>query len=241
MINNSIGQILTDPVALCAERHKDYGLLQITSNAEIPIHAFSPIALFELAEAVRQHPVFFLGDTTITPVVITGISAHPQATYQPVINRLYPFSLQKLNNENAGAILFDESCSRIVSCHTNKNAMPLFDNSGNPSDILHLITNTAVQLYGGQRQAEALANAFKEAGVLTVSPLEFTSTVGEQEKTQRFYMLDEKAYRNLPADTVHGWFKKGWLDAAGLILLSHAHWYQHLNKSQTKEQTGARV
>lgn len=237
--NNLSDSILTSPTALCAEKHKNLGLLQVTNQAELPTHAFLPIALFELAEAVRLHPVFFIGDTTITPVVITGISAHQQIIYQPVINRLYPFSLRKLNNENAGAIIFDNSCPRLTSCKENKSAIPLFDNTGNPSDLLRLITNTAVQHYAGQQQAEIFATALKEAGVLTVSQLEFTSAVAEQKKTHRFYMLNEKAYRNLPADTVHDWFKKGWLDAASLILASHIHWYQHLNKSQIQQQAGA--
>lgn len=236
MPNNSSDSILTSPTALCAEKHKNLGLLQGASQTEIHTHAFLPIALFELAEAVRLHPVFFIGDTTITPVVITGISAHQQIIYQPVINRLYPFSLRKLNNENAGAIIFDNSCPRLTSCKENKAAIPLFDNTGNPSDLLRLITNTAVQHYAGQQQAEVFANALKEAGLLTVSQLEFTSTVAEQKKTHRFYMLNEKAYRNLPADRVHDWFKKGWLDAAGLILMSHVHWHQHLNNSQNQRQ-----
>lgn len=228
--------ILSSPTVLCAERHKNLGLLKAASSAEIPTSSFAPIALFELAEAVRNHPVFLLGDETITPVVITGISPANQMLYQPVIHRLYPFSLQKLNDQNAAAMLFDPDCPRIVPCETHKDAIALFNADGQPTDMLQFITNSAVQYYTGQKHAEIFANALKETGLLSVSQLEFTTSENGQEKTLRFYMLNEKAYRNLPADIVHAWFKKGWLDAAGLILMSHAHWYQHLNKSQNQRQ-----
>lgn len=230
------GSSLSSSAVLCAERHKELGLLKAASPDEIPDSSFAPIALFELAEAVRSHPVFFLGDETITPVVITGISPANQMLYQPVIHRLHPFSLQKLSDQNAAALLFDPDCQRMVPCKTHKDAIALFSTDGQPTEMLQLIINTAVQHYTSQKQAEIFANALKEAGVLSVSQLEYTHSENGQDKTLRFYMLNEKAYRNLPADTVHAWFKKGWLDAASLILMSHAHWYQHLNKSQNQRQ-----
>lgn len=228
--------ILNSSIPLCAEAHNHYGLLQVKNSAEIPSSSFAPIALFELAEAASSHPIFFLGNEIITPVVITGISPANQMLYQPVIHRLYPFSLQKLTDQNAAALVFDPNCQRMVPCTTHKDAIALFSADGQPTEMLQLVINTAVQHYTSQKQAEIFANALKEAGVLTVSQLEYTHSENDQDKTLRFYMLNEKAYRNLPADTVHTWFKKGWLDAANLILMSHAHWYQHLNKSQNQRQ-----
>lgn len=230
------GSRLSSSTVLCAEKHKALGLLKAASPNETPHSSFAPIALFELVEAVRSHPVFFLGDETITPVVITGISPANQMLYKPVIHRLYPFSLQKLTDQNAAALVFDPNCQRMVPCTTHKDAIALFSANGQPTEMLQLIINTAVQHYTSQKQAEIFANALKEAGVLSVSQLEYTHSENGQDKTLRFYMLNEKAYRDLPADTVHAWFKKGWLDAASLILMSHAHWYQHLNKSQNQRQ-----
>lgn len=235
--------LLKEPVSLCAEEHRRLGILQPLDVDDKTENLFEPVILPELVEVIQHHSVFFFGDDQLSPVAITGLhteadlpSQRMAAGYQTFIRRLYPFALQKLPEQNAGVLVFDAASTRIKPAAENADVTALFAGDGNPTAILHKIGAEAAQYYEGWQQAQEFTTGLKEAGLLIRSPLKFTLEIQGKETPQHFYMIDENAYRNLPANTVYKWFQKGWLEAAGLIILSHLHWYRHLKSTQNTEQ-----
>lgn len=239
----SYSSILQSPVSLCAENHKNYGLIQKKNQLSSLKNLYTPIALFEFIQVASHYPIFFMGEDDIFPVAITGIqpppppqSDAPVALYQPALRQLYPFALHKLPDQAAGVLLFDENSKQVIPSVNDSGALALFDTHGNPTDILQQIGTAAAQFYTGHMQAKKLAMVLKNAAILTPSQLEFKVVEDGVQKIYPFYMIDEQAYRRLPAHIVHNWHQRGWLDAAGLIILSHLHWYRHLKAAQFAEQ-----
>ena len=239
----SYSSILQSPVSLCAEKHQKYGFTQENLQSKPANNLFTPIALFELINIANHYPIFFLGEDDIIPVAITGLhnpsvthSGNTSEIYQPALKQLYPFALHKLPDQAAGVLIFDESSKQITSSAADSSALALFDENGNPTDILYQIGAAAAQFYTGHLQAKKLALALKDVGILIPSQLEFKVQEDGIDKIHPFFMIDEQAYRNLPAHIVHSWHQKGWLDAATLIIFSHLHWHRHLKAAQLAEQ-----
>lgn len=224
---------IKSPVSLCAEAHKNYGYLPLPDQDLEIKSLFTPVALFEFAEAAQHYPIMFSNNDAMTPVAVTGLARNTDrrqsgGAYKTVTTRLYPFTLEKLPNQNAGIVIFDAHSKQVVSLADDSNALPFFTESGEPSQELRNLAGYLGQLYDGRRSAEDFSRALKEAGLLVPQELILQSNEEDTQARHLFYVINQKAYRNLPEKTVHLWFQNGWLDAAHMVLLSQQHWSQPL-------------
>ncbi|MDH7785446.1 hypothetical protein QBD01_001464 [Ochrobactrum sp. 19YEA23] len=231
--------VLELPVVLCAETHRSLGYVQRQQTEPIELPLFAPIASFEFPNIAKHYPILFFNDDAVFPVAITGQVGSGGAVYAPNptnmqpylpgVMQLYPFMLEKLPDQDAGVLIFDQKSAQLTPLTENHSAAALFNDAGAPTETLHQIASFAAQLFDGRRRAAAFALALKAAGVLTPSLLEFNEMEPAGLKQHRLYMINEPAYRALPKDTVHDWFLKGWLDLASLVLVTQRHWlnYRH--------------
>lgn len=220
---------IKNPVSLCAEIHRNYGYLPLSEQNLKTQSLFTPIALFEFTEVAQHYPIMFANNDTRTPVAVTGLTKklagrHSGAGYETVTERLYPFALEKLPNQAAGIVIFDAHSKQVVSLTDNSKAQPFFTESGAPSQELRNLAGYLEQLYYGRRSAEAFSKALKEAGLLLPQELVLQNKNDHKQQLCQFYVINQKAYRDLQEKTVHHWFLNGWLDAAHMVLLSNQHW-----------------
>lgn len=221
------------PVALCAEQHRHHGFIASTSTTKTP-NLFAPITLSEFADVSRCYPILFFNEDAVFPVAIVGQvrrgrqTFSPLAsgtnTYLPAVYRLHPFMLEKLPDQDAGILLFDPSAGQVVPLEQNGAALPLFDETGQPTNLLRQFAGFAAQIHEGRRQAALFAETLRNKGLLTPSLVEFSQPSEQGQKTSLLYMISEPAFRALPSNTVYDWFQNGFLEAAQLVLLSQRHW-----------------
>lgn len=227
-----------DPVILCADAHSSYGYIkkQDLSLENFPLYA--PIAWFELANIARCYPILFIDNDAIFPVAITApmaggeIAFNPATAILPAVVQLYPFMIEKVPNEDAGVLIFDQKNDQIFPMDQNPLASPLFDSSGTPTHVLRQIAAFAAQFYDGRIRATAFAQAVKTAGILMPSQLELSDIGPNGARLHRLYTINDQAYRALPKDTIYEWLQQGWLDAISLILASQHHWLNYRTNSQ---------
>lgn len=220
---------IKSPVSLCAEAHRNYGYLTLTDQDLKTKSLFTPIALFEFADVAQHYPIMFCNNDARTPVAVTGLTKNvagrnSSATYETVTTRLYPFALEKLPNQDAGIVVFDAHSKQVVSLDEDSRAQPFFTKSGEPSQELRNLAGYLERLYYGRRNAEVFSKALEEAGLLVPQELAIQSKNEDEQAQYKFYVINQKAYRDLQEKTVHHWFKNGWLDAAQMVLLSQQHW-----------------
>ncbi|MBA8852556.1 hypothetical protein FHW20_003519 [Ochrobactrum intermedium] len=229
-------QTFEAPVALCAEQHRHHGFIRSTSTMKTP-NLFAPITLAEFADISRCYPILFFNEDAVFPVAIVGQVRRGQQIFSPVasganaylpaVYQLYPFMLEKLPDQDAGILLFDSSAGQVVPLEQNAAALPLFDEAGQPTNLLHQLAGFAAQIHEGRRRASLFAEALRNKGLLTPSLVEFSQPSKHGQRRSHLYTISEPTFRALSSNTVYDWFLSGFLEATQLALLSQRHWQNY--------------
>lgn len=223
--------------ALCAETHRHYGIIPDLSLAERQLPTYVPISLSEFAVVGRKYPILFLRDEITYPVAVTGsislggaafnVSRDLSTSDLPGVLQMDPFMFEKLPDQDNGILIFDENNGRVVPLSDSSQAKPIFDKSGNPTELLKRIALLGAQLYEGRQSAIELSCDLLRYNLLIQSPVEINDYGPHGQRRRRLYAIDERAYRALPSNVIYDWFIKGWIEMISIISLTQRHWISY--------------
>lgn len=235
------------PCILCAESHRDHGFHK-RQNFNFAKHiVVAPLGFNEIPLAAKHYPILFMENDGIVPVAIMGLSGKMNTFVQtdgqwlpghyiPQIFQLYPFTLEKLPDQDNGVLIVDMECNAIIPNADSHKDIRLFDSAGNPTRLLHEIASAAQQRYHDGIVGAEFANLLRDSNVLTQSLVQFDGETGQNANIARLWAINEPAYRSLPVETIAGWFRSGWLDVASVVLLSQKIWSQWALPANTASQ-----
>lgn len=231
------------PTLLRSDTHAGLGLRRDATAAFAGSATAIPVVASEFAAAGRQYPIVFTGDDAAMPVIVTGIEAGKnlfveadgrwkQGFYVPAYIRRYPFIGITLSSEERIMLGFDEQSDSIAAVASDADAIPLFDDEGNPTDAsrraIDLCENYAVE----HRQMRGFGAALLEHGLLVERSAQIRRDDDEfVAQVDRFRVVDEAAARALPQEVVLEFHAKGWLHLVTLHLASQLSWQSVLSAS----------
>ncbi len=223
------------PVAL---RFDEYGRHSLAADRD---HRFAsrvvavPLGIGEFPRAAGQYPIVFVDAGAPMPLAVLGLHGRNlmvgpdgrwrEGHYVPAYIRRYPFIL--VETEAAGDRLpaIDEACGWLLPDGARADATRLFDASGGPSRCVAEMMELCAAVDAEHRRSAAFVQALAGQGILVVPRAD----------RDGFRIVDEAAWRALPAETLGGWHRQGWTDLVALHLASQ-HCWQALAEFQGDDQ-----
>ena len=223
-----------NPVPLQAKTHAQTKLSKKPDFAFAAKSTAVPIIARELPIAAQNYPIVFTGGDNPQPFVVLGLGrnqnlfVNPDGTwrakcYIPAYVRRYPFIL--ITSENAQRVLLsiDEDCSRISTDET-VDGNNLFDADGKPTPTTDTATKFCQDFHQNYQNTMVFGAAVAASGILRPNQLNIKNGDKQSTALQGFQIVDEKALRELPDETILEWHKKGWLALLNMHLASQYHW-----------------
>jgi len=224
------------PTLLRSDAHAGFGLRRDATASFAAGATAIPIVASEFAAAGRQYPIVFTNDGSAMPVIVTGIEAGKslfveadgrwkQGFYVPAYIRRYPFIGITLSSEERLMLGFDEQSDSITAAAADVDALPLFDDEGNPTDVsqraIDLCENYAVE----HRQIKEFGAALLEHKLLVERNAQIRRDDDDiVAEISSFRVVDEAALRALPQEVVLEFHAKGWFHLIVLHLASQLSW-----------------
>ncbi|MBV1887456.1 MAG: SapC family protein [Parvibaculaceae bacterium] len=222
------------PVPLQSKTHAQTILSKKADFAFAANSTAVPIIAREVPIAAQNYPIVFTGGESPQPFAVLGLGpnqnlfVNPDGTwrekcYIPAYVRRYPFIL--ITSENAQRVLLsiDEDCSRIGTDET-VDGNPLFDAEGKPTPTTDTATKFCQDFHQNYKSTAVFGAAVAASGILRPNQLNIRNGDKQSTALQGFQIVDEKALRALPDETILDWHKKGWLSLLNMHLASQYHW-----------------
>lgn len=221
-----------DPVLLRFEEHRDAGLTAANDFNFAREAVAIPLCIGEFAVAMRHFPIVFAIDDQASPIALTAIhkernlfvepdGSWKAGAYVPAYLRRYPFIVTETEDRTRQLLAVDRGSERYVASVAGRNdAARLFDDVGGPTVTAQSAMAICNAFHTDYSTTVAFGGALLEAKVLMPYHANFRLPDGAAHQLNGFYVVDEKAYRALPAKTVADWHAKGWLDLVTLHLAS---------------------
>jgi hypothetical protein len=209
------------------DRHQDLKLLPESDFRFAANVAQIPLTFAEVALACRHYVIVFApGKDAPRLLALAGLRGkgnvfvEPNGSwrsghYVPAAIRRYPFTLMATPDKDKMVLALDVESERI----SKNKGRKLFEN-GKPSPVIQEASAFLKRLQMESVATDAFTSGLAKAGILKEGRLAFKSPEGKQEGTDRLLMVDEKKLRDLPAETVADWHRKGWLALIHFHLLS---------------------
>ncbi|UHC20000.1 SapC family protein (plasmid) [Methylobacterium currus] len=200
-----------------------------------------PLTVPEFAAAGRVYPIVFAQDEAAMPLAVTGLAAgrnlfvSPDGAwrpgcYVPAYLRRYPFIGIEIEAGTPPLLGVDTTSDLISTDAVRDGAEPLFDAGGEATER----TRSAMafcEAYAAEHAATRdFARALTERGLLVARTAEVqlraTGSAPEAERSvlSGFQVVDEAAFRALPAEALGELHARGWLAAIVLHLASQLSW-----------------
>jgi hypothetical protein len=241
-----------DPLLLRSEQHREAGIMPPKSFAFARSAAAMPLCLSEFAVAQRHYPIAFVEDETAAMpmallaleqdqnLFVEGDGTWSAGTYVPAYVRRYPFIVLESPDKTQHMLMVDQASDRYITKAGNaKDAVRLFDEQGEPTPAAREAITFCEAYFADHTATMAFGKALKEAKVLTPSRANITFPDGKPHTVNGFSSVDEKALRELPAETVALWHKRGWLDLITLHLASRLSWQNLLDRRAARNPAKA--
>lgn len=239
-----------DPVLLRFEEHGDVGLAPATNFSFAREAVAIPLCIGEFAVAMRHVPIVFAMDGQASPIALVGIKRGHNlfverdgtwrlGSYVPAYIRRYPFIVTEAADSAQRFLTIDRGSDRFVaSAAAHSDAQRLFDEVGEPTATAQSAMAFCQAYHTDYTSTVAFGRALMAAKVLTLYHAEFRLPDGSQYLINGFYVVDEEAFRTLPAKTVAEWHAKGWLHLVTLHLVSQQSFQNlfDLNAQRAKER-----
>jgi hypothetical protein len=221
-----------DPVLLRFEDHGDVGLAPPADFGFASEAVVIPLCVGEFVPAMRHYPIVFAADGSASPLVVVGIrqghnlfverdGGWRAGTYIPAYVRRYPFIGVETPDKAQQLLTIDRKSNRFVaSASARTDAERLFGADGKPTSTAQSAMAFCQAYHADIVNTLAFAKALGEAKLLTPNHVQMQFPDGGQQTLDGFCVVDEKAFRAVPAKTVADWHARGWLDLATLHLAS---------------------
>jgi hypothetical protein len=223
-----------DPVLLRFDRQRQGGRVRHAA-VDFALEATAvPLGIGEFMPAIRHYPVVFSEAGPAIPLAVLGLQQGGkllvdhhgawqagQGHYQPGYVRRYPFAANDAPAHSARLRAVTEELD-ITTDHAGAA----------PSDM-----DLCQAFHEDHLRTSAFAEAMDEAGLLVAQRCELQFPGGVHYTLHGFRVIDEEAFRALPAATLAGWHGKGWLDLISLHLASQRNWQLLLDLHASRHQT----
>jgi hypothetical protein len=224
------------PVLLSFQEHGQSGLAQPDGFGFAREAAAVPLGMGEFMPAIRHYPIVFAEGGAATPLAVLGLKqgsnlfveddgAWRAGHYQPCYVRRYPFIVTEAPDQGATLLAIDAASERFVAkADAQADASRLFDDKGGATPAARSAIDLCLAFHEDHLRTAAFAAALDQAGLLVPNRAEMRLPDGQNYTLQGFRIVDEKALRALPAETIADWHAKGWLDLITLHLASQRNW-----------------
>lgn len=227
MINQNLHR---QPVALDSAQHRQLKLqLPVTDWAVAKDLNAIFVAAAEFGDICREFPIVFVkagkeadGSDAIAPIAVLGLTQNEnlyvsgerwRAQYLPVILRLYPFCIARLDDQRF-AICVDMAFKGVGA----EAGQRVFADDGQASELLNSMREQLEVLEGEIQRTRLVGKRLLELGVLREMRFDATLPGGRQHTVDGFLTVDDAKMTALPDDVV------GDLHRTGVLGLVHLHW-----------------
>ncbi|MFG1425107.1 SapC family protein [Roseixanthobacter glucoisosaccharinicivorans] len=193
-----------------------------------------PLVLSEFAFAGRAYPIVFANDDGAMPLAVTGTQAGQNlfveadggwraGAYIPGYVRRYPFI--GMTSEAGGPTMLgiDIASDRVIA-EGDGEADSLFDAAGGPTSAGQAAMALCDAYAVDHARTLAFAQALKANGLLEERSAQVDYADAGKAVVQGFQVVNEAAFRALPAPVVVEFHAKGWLELITLHLASQLSW-----------------
>ena len=227
MINQNLHR---QPLALDSVQHRDLKLRVPVTDWSLAagLNAMF-VAVSEFGDTCREFPIVFVragkdpqGKEQIAPVAVFGLTQNQnlyvtgerwRAQYVPIVLRIYPFCLGRLNDERFAV------CVDMAWPGVNKaEGQPLFAADGQPTELLKSMTQHLENLEADIQRTRLVGQRLLELDVLREMRFEATLPGGSKHSVDGFLTVDDKKMTELPDSVV------GELHRSGILGRVHLHW-----------------
>jgi hypothetical protein len=224
------------PVLLSFQEHGKSGLAQPAGFGFAREAAAVPLGTGEFMPAIRHYPIVFSDAGPATPLAVMGLKqgsnlfveddgAWRAGHYQPGYVRRYPFIVTEAPDQGATLLAIDAASERFVAqADSDAGASRLFDDTGAATPAARSAMDLCLAFHQDHLRTAAFAAALDEAKLLVPNRAVMQLAGGQNYTLDGFRIVDEKALRALPAETIADWHAKGWLDLITLHLASQRNW-----------------
>jgi hypothetical protein len=226
-----------DPVLLQSALHRSVGLLPPKGFGFARQATSIPLCTSEFVAAHLHYPIAFAeDDSTAMPMVLTGLERDENlfverdngwstGAYVPAYLRRYPFIVMENPDKAQRMLMVDQASDRFLTAVPAKsNAVRFFDEKGQPTPAAREAAVFCETYLADHNATLAFGKALKVAKILVLNQANITFADGRLHTVNGFLVVDEKAFRALPAEIVIDWHKRGWLDLVIMHLASQINW-----------------
>lgn len=200
-----------------------------------------PLVVGEFAAAVRDYPIVFASDEGAMPLAVTGVAAEQNlfveadgrwrgGSYIPGYVRRYPFIGITAENDGATMLGVDLASDRLAD-EGEKEADMLFDLRGAATRTSQSAMALCEAYATEHARTLAFVQALKDKRLLVPRSAQVNYADAGRAVVQGFQLVDEAAFRALPAAAVVEFHAKGWLDLIVLHIASQQRWRELVDMS----------
>jgi hypothetical protein len=224
-------------VLLDRERHKDLRLKPADARFAARSRAV-PLTAAEFPEACLEYPIVFAkgqdGGWVALALTALGTDVNAfvdeagrwNARHVPASVRRYPFILAG-GADDRFTLAVD-----IAAPHVGDEGEPLFDDSGEPSELVRDLMGQLLEYQEQAARTAALAKKLDDAGLLAMQRLQVRLADGREAVVDGIWLVDEAKLVELPESSVLEWFRNGDLAAIHAHMLSLRNLVALLDRSQ---------
>lgn len=230
-------------------RYRSHARLGVRREARFQFAAAAtavPLVAGDFVHAARDYPIVFAGDEDALPLAVTGVTAGRNlfveadgrwraGSYIPFYVRRYPFIGIM---EGGATMLGADLASDRLAVADDADAERLFDAKGGPTKVGQAARDMCDAYAADHARTVAFARALKANGLLSARSAQVNYADAGRAVVQGFQLVDEAAFRALPAPVVAEFHARGWLDLVVLHLASQHRWRDLVNAS-SKERSRA--
>ncbi|WP_313452333.1 SapC family protein [Brevundimonas sp.] len=230
------------PVLLRFEDHATTGLRSPGDFSFARAAIAIPVSLGEFAAVQRCYPIVFSSDDLHAPLAVMGLkegenlfideAGHWQGDcYVPAYVRRYPFIAADAGDGKTKLLTIDTGSDRFVADTAEEpKAARLFDDKGGPTPAAREAMAFCHAVQEDHARTTAFVAALMEAKLLTDKHAQMAFPDGTRYTLDGFMVVDDAAWKRLPAKTLSDWRDHGWLDAVALHRASGQCWKALLDR-----------
>lgn len=199
-----------------------------------------PLVAGEFAAAGSDYPIVFASDDGAMPLAVTGVAAERNlfveadgrwraGSYIPGYVRRYPFI--GITEDGGSTMLGVDLASERLVAEGEAEADMLFDLRGAATRVSQSAMALCEAYSTEHARTLAFVQALKDKRLLVPRSAEVSYADAGRAVVQGFQLVDEAAFRALPAAAVVEFHAKGWLDLIVLHLASQQRWRELVDMS----------
>lgn len=224
------------PILLQFQDHATYGVKPQVDLRFAAEATAIPLVASEFGAAGRHYPIVFATEGSSMPLAVTGLTAGRNLfveadgkwradTYIPGYLRRYPFIGMAAPDAAVPLMLgLDVASERVTAKVGRDGALALFDDAGGATDVSRSAMALCEAYAVDHERTRQFGEALEANGLLVEQTAQVRYADESGANVRGFRIVNEQAYRALPADVVVEFHSKGWSDLIVLHLVSQLSW-----------------